>query len=167
LIRDDLVATAVHALDNNDANLVAFIPPNDRNSYQPSPPQGIHYIPLKLKDADPIHDLALLEPIGGIRYPNLPQISSSDAVVVGETVQSFGYPHATFGSAIIVLQEAIVGAKVLVTKGTIHVKHIIINQQSVSGQSGAPVYQKRTGNLIGVLIGAFAIHGGAKYPWEE
>jgi hypothetical protein len=70
------------------------------------------------------------------------------------------YPHAQWGSGVMVQQETIVGARVLVTKGTLQIRHVIINQQSVVGQSGAPVYTTKNGSVIGILVGAFAPMGG-------
>jgi len=162
-VKANTLATAAHTFDANDANIVAVFPEdlNDFNGYQRQA-RLVHPLPLKLKDVDPVHDLATFELADGrsLNHPQIPKLASTDTTAVGDKVYSLGYPHSKWGMAIMVLQEATVGARVLVTKGSLEIRHVIINQQSVVGQSGAPVYAAKDGLLVGILVGAFAPGGG-------
>jgi V8-like Glu-specific endopeptidase len=164
LVKANTFATAAHTFDANDTNIVVVIPEdlNDFNAYQQQTRVGLQLVPLKLKDVDPVHDLAIFELAAGatMNSPHIPKLSSTDTTAVGDKVYTLGYPHSRWGMAIMVLQEATVGARVLVTKGTLQIRHVIINQQSVVGQSGAPVFAAKDGSVVGILVGAFAPSGG-------
>jgi hypothetical protein len=164
LVRANTFATAAHNLDANDTKLVLVLPQdlNDFNSYQIVSPSNLTGVPLSLKDIDPLHDLAVLTCGDGanITHPQIPTLASTDTTAVGDKVFSFGYPHAQWGSTVMVQQETIIGARVFVKKGSLQIRHVIINQQSVVGQSGAPVYATKSGSVIGILVGVFAPTGG-------
>ena len=158
LVQANTFATAAHNLDANDAKVVAILPDdlNDFNSYQAISRPNLACIALSLKDVDPLHDLAILTCDAIITHPQMPTLASTDTTAVGDKVFALGYPHAQWGGTVMVQQETIIGARVLVTKGSLQIRHVIINQQTVLGQSGAPVYAMKNGTVIGVLVGTFA-----------
>lgn len=160
LVRQNILATAAHVLDGSDNNLIGLVPElfnNDLNSYQHHPREKLDYLSLAIADIDPLHDIALLKCIGAtaINHPILPNIGTVDEIQVGSDVLSLSYPHSHLGNTIMVVQHAVVGARVFIRKGTLKVRHVVINQQTVLGQSGAPVYASKSSKLIGLLVGAF------------
>jgi hypothetical protein len=165
-VRKDTFATAAHVLEGNDANLFAIVPEqfnNDLNQYQKYPRDDLSILSVAVADIDPLHDLAVLKCLEGsaANHFAVPQFESSDSAVVGDDVFSLSYPHSALGNTIMVVQVAIVSARVLVKKGSIGIKHLVINQQTVLGQSGAPVYAKKSGKILGILVGAFGIGAGS------
>ena len=113
----------------------------------------VRFVPLKIHAIDPITDVALVKTEQGLPFAAL-NLGSADQVGVGDEVSVLGFPHADLGRNVLTTFKAHVGAKVLTGTSAVGVKHLIINTQSRTGQSGGPVLHHGVG--IGLVVGAFS-----------
>lgn len=151
------VATAFHVVGSNDQDL-ALITPRIGSilEYQDTSDQSVNVIPLTISAADPIRDLCVLQLAAGNGIMGQPRLSSTDAAPPGAPVVTFGFPHANHGRMVLTLQQASVGARILIESEGIKTKHIVMNTQARSGQSGGPVFDAKMSSIIGVLLGSYA-----------
>lgn len=77
-----------------------------------------------------------------------------------EQTYIIGFPHCTEGRKVLTVQEADVGAKILLESNNIKSKYIVVNTQTRPGQSGSLVYDPKSNKIIAMLIGAFAPDSG-------
>jgi S1-C subfamily serine protease len=155
-----LVVTTRHVVGDDDRGLCVLFPNIDNfDAYQDTTDRRADSITAKVKEVDPIRDLAILETT--LQFPGpLPTISSFDNVSVGDTLAVFGYPHVIDGRRVLTYQNTILGAKVLLESQGVKSKHGIINTQARPGQSGSLVLDVRTATILGVLVGAYAPTAG-------
>jgi S1-C subfamily serine protease len=157
--RDGSIVTSRHVVGDDDKGL-CVIParPNAAGSYQDTTDRGCNFSYAKLREIDPIRDLAIISVSTSVEG-ELPRLGSFDETEVGDPLRIWGFPHATDGRQVLTLQTAIVGAKVLLGSHKIKLKHAIINSQARPGQSGSPVVAAKTGAIVGLLVGAYAQAG--------
>lgn len=100
-----LIATTAHNININDKNLVIIRPNiNSIESYQDTTNLKCNTISVKLKEIDPIRDIAILE--GDFKYTGfLPKIGSFDIDKVGDEVGIFGFPHCVEGRRVFTFQK--------------------------------------------------------------
>jgi hypothetical protein len=151
-----LIATTAHNININDKNLVIIRPNiNSIESYQDTTDLKCKSISVKLKEIDPIRDIAILE--GDFKYTGfLPTIGSFDIDKVGDEVGIFGFPHCVEGRRVFTFQKTEIGAKILLEANSIKSKYAVINTQSRPGQSGSLVFSFKNYTISGILIGAYA-----------
>lgn len=151
------VATAFHVVGSNDQDL-ALIMPRMSNilEYQDTSDQNVNVISLTVSAADPIRDLCVLQLAAGNDITGHPPLSSADVAPPGAPVVTYGFPHANHGRMVLTLQQAFVGARILIESEGIKTKHIVLNTQARSGQSGGPVFDAATSSIVGVLLGSYA-----------
>jgi S1-C subfamily serine protease len=159
-VGQDKVATAFHVVGANDKNL-AMIMPRMRSmlEYQDTSDNRVTTMPLTVCAADPIRDLCILQLPPGSNIPFYCKLSSTDATPPGAPVVTCGFPHANHGRMVLTLQSAAVGARVLIEAEGIKTKHIVLNTQARSGQSGGPVFDVTMTGVIAVLLGSYAPEG--------
>jgi V8-like Glu-specific endopeptidase len=155
-----LFATAFHVTNYTDNGLYILMPgqDNDLDSYQSTEGREIPAAEVKIIAADPIHDLCILQTEGSLYLTT--QYKGTDSLSTLEKVVVVGYPHATHGRRILTLCDPTIGAKLIISKSSIPVKHIVLNLQTRPGQSGSPVFSLNSNgidSLIGILIGSYAI----------
>lgn len=84
------------------------------------------------------------------------QLSSTDNIQVGQEVVVFGYPHSNHGRMVLTQQNTHVGAKVLIESAGLKFKNVILNIQTRPGQSGGPIINPQTREIVGMIIGSYA-----------
>jgi S1-C subfamily serine protease len=157
--KNGLIATTRHVVGDDEKGLCVLFPKmRDPHAYQDTTDSSRSPVLARIEEVDPIRDLAILST--PIQYNgDLPRIGSFDDVKVGDLLESWGFPHAPEGRAVLTLQKAILGAKVLLGSQGLKLKHGIMNTQARPGQSGSPVFSPRLGAVVGLLVGAYAASG--------
>lgn len=159
---DGLIATAHHVIGSGSEPLAVLM--NDSNSlddYQDLTNTRANWVSCEVKEIDPLRDIALVK--AGLTWDGpLPSIGSFDETKVGQTLETFGYPHVNEGRKALTYMKAELGAKVLTASAApaVKVKHGIINTQARPGQSGSPIINPVSGAYVGILSGAWAAATG-------
>lgn len=149
-----IFATCAHIVNGSDQNLGVVIQNNISNGYQDTTStNNIQFLPVEIKTIDPLRDLCTLK--GNIPNTSNLKISNTDVVIPGEKMTVFGYPHANTGRTVLTQQTTEVGAKIILSSGTIKSKHIVLNIQARPGQSGGPIIRNSDLSLAGIIIGAY------------
>ncbi len=158
--KNGLISTTRHIIGNDDSNLVILAPHiNNINDYQDLADTSCTPIKAKIKEVDPLKDIAIIK--ADINYDGtIPEIGSFDDNNVGEEVGIFGFPHSVEGRRCLTYQKAEIGAKVILESSGIKSKHAVINIQSRPGQSGSLIFSPRTEKICGMLMGAWIPPGG-------
>ncbi|MEZ2368804.1 serine protease [Bacillus sp. RCC_6_1] len=160
VVGEGLIATTMHVTGGDDRNLCILPPKYSFFDYQDTSDNQIAFADAKIHAIDPIKDIYILS----IKSPIAPiyDLTGTDNIFPGSNVSVFGFPHADFDRFVLTLHQTQVGAKILIdSKGTgIKSKHIVLNTQARPGQSGGPVFDSNTNNVIGMLIGSYAPGGG-------
>jgi len=155
-----VLATVSHVVGSDDRNLVGvFKTIQSINDFQDTSDNSIQMFPLTIHSVDTIHDICLLKTqadiVSNIRLSNLDRVNTGDSVCL------FGFPHADQGRMVLTKQITEIGAKILISSGELKSKHMVLNIQSRPGQSGSPIFNPITGELIGLLVGSYAPGGGS------
>ncbi|RBM20131.1 serine protease [Prauserella sp. PE36] len=155
------VATALHVVGPEAGNIHAVLRRSEVAGYQDTTDRLVKLpFPLELVHADPIHDLAVLEFPDQVEARVPYKVTGTDHVDTGTSVVTYGFPHANDGRVVLTQQAASVGAKVLMENQGIKNKYIVLNTLLRPGQSGGPVFDVKTGNIVAVLVGAYVPPGG-------
>lgn len=155
-------ATAAHITNQNDAGLVLIVPKIRKLSdFQDTTDQSIQTVPVKIREYDPIHDIAILETVD-IRMAFPYVLGGADDAPSGTSIISAGFPHADFGRLVLTQQASTVGARILMQAGPVKAKHLVMNVQTRPGTSGSPVLLGNQNRVVAMVIGSYApkIEGG-------
>lgn len=157
---DGKIATTKHVINGDERNLVILSPKiNDLNLYQDTIDNNCQPISVTVLEIDSFRDIAILK--AEITYNGqLSILGSFDDISVGSGLSIFGFPHCTEGRRVLTLQQAELGAKILLECNSIKSKHGVVNVQSRPGQSGSMVYAQSINKIVGMLIGAFVPDNG-------
>lgn len=157
-VQNGVLATAAHVVGHDDSNLVGILPQSgDPADYQDTTRKDVRIIQLKIKAFDPVRDLALLD-APGLTLAQPPVLGTTDNAPPRTPVVTLGYPHADTGRLVLTQHSAMVGARVLLGSSALKVKHIVLNIQTRTGQSGSPVLIGD--DIIAVVTGAYRPDGG-------
>ena len=157
---DGKIVTARHVVGNETKDLVVLVP-HVRNidEYQDTTDTSCKSVSAIIEDINPVTDICILKI--QLNFPGaLPPLESLDNIKVGERIGMYGFPHCVMGRRVLTYQEAEIGAKMLMESSGIKSKYATINIQTRPGQSGSIVFNKKTGAIIGLLIGAYAPNSG-------
>lgn len=157
---DGKIVTARHVVGNETKDLVVLVP-HVRNidEYQDTTDTSCKSVSAIIEDINPVTDICILKI--PLNFPGaLPPLESLDNIKVGERIGMYGFPHCVMGRRVLTYQEAEIGAKMLMESSGIKSKYATINIQTRPGQSGSIVFNKKTGAIIGLLIGAYAPNSG-------
>jgi S1-C subfamily serine protease len=160
------IVTPRHVVGDNDNNLCIITPSlTSFDEYQDTTLTTANFCYVHIVKSDPFNDIVILEPVDklftvpNISFPTI-DLGSTDKVQVGDEIMIFGFPHCVEGRRVLVMQKAMVGAKVMLNSNGIKSKYLIINTQTRPGQSGSVIYSARHNLIVGMLIGAFAPNSG-------
>ena len=149
-----------HVIGDNDENLSIILPSmRSINEYQDTTVTRANCIGVKIIASDPFRDISILKPIQSITAPEV-LLGNIDNIKIMEQTYIIGFPHCTEGRKVLTVQEADVGAKILLESNNIKSKNIVVNTQTRPGQSGSLVYDPKSNKIIAMLIGAFAPDSG-------
>lgn len=159
-VTPSIVASAAHVVGRSDEGLVAVFPNISLSTgYQDTTDSTLRAVPIKIVAINPIRDVALLEFFPAMTYGKC-NIGSADSVGVGSPITTFGYPHADTGRLVLTQHSGIVGAKILLGSASLKVKHLVLNIQTRTGQSGSPVVVQ--GVVCGMVVGAYRPEAGIR-----
>lgn len=157
------IVTPRHVVGDNDTNLCIIIPSlTSFDEYQDTTLTTAKFQYVHIVKSDPFKDIVILEPVGKL-FPSPVStigLGSTDDVQVGNEIMIFGFPHCVEGRRVLVMQKAMIGAKVMINSQGIKSKYLIINTQTRPGQSGSIIYSAKNNLIVGMLIGAFAPNCG-------
>lgn len=158
--KDEKIVTTKHVVGINSIGLVMLAPQiGNINQYQDTDDNKCQFFPLNVIEIDPIKDLCIAK--AEINFNgHLPDLGSFDELNVGEKIGIFGFPHCVEGRRVLTFQETEIGAKILLESNGIKSKHVVINTQTRPGQSGSLIFSQRINEIVGVLVGAYAINCG-------
>lgn len=150
-------ATAKHVTNGDDTNLVLFLPKTQTIlEYQDTSSNILRYISAKIIDIDPFKDICILS-VDAMKDVNLMYfLGSTDDILPGSSVSTFGFPHADHGRLVLTQHNTHIGARVLIESSGLKSKHVILNILARPGQSGAPVINLENMSIVGMIIGAYA-----------
>jgi len=157
----DRLATALHVLGTDTAGLHMIVPRDRMSAYQDMTDHGFMVRPVEVIASDPIHDLAVLR-VRDAETSASWSIDGTDSAEPGHPVVTLGFPHADAGRVVLTQQQTTVGARILMGNQGIKVKYVVLNTLLRPGQSGGPVVSMQTGNVVAVLVGAYAPEGSGK-----
>jgi hypothetical protein len=153
-----LIATCLHNVGGDDRNLRIVAIDAKIDEYQDATNSSFMTIPVRIKGADSLRDICLLELVDpATTVGSFSRLLAPDSLNVGEPVSVFGYPHSTDAARVVLTrQDSIIGAKVLLDSGGVKAKHLVVNLQARPGQSGGPVISARTNAVVAMVMGSFA-----------
>ncbi|HFK1756495.1 TPA: serine protease [Bacillus cereus] len=160
--KHNLLITAAHVVNGSDENLVIRLNDTFQEGYQDTTINRSTLFPVKIENIDPLRDVCILSFKEGLSGRAPLKVGNSDAVIPGEEVTIFGFPHSDLSRIVLTQQTCEVGAKILLSTKNIKSKHLVLNIQARPGQSGGPVIRKSDNTIIAILIGAYvpAVNGG-------
>ncbi len=137
-----------HVIGDNDENLSIILPSmRSINEYQDTTVTRANCIGVKIIASDPFRDISILKPIQSITAPEV-LLGNIDNIKIMEQTYIIGFPHCTEGRKVLTVQEADVGAKILLESNNIKSKYIVVNTQTRPGQSGSLVYDPKVIELL-------------------
>lgn len=115
--------------------------------------------PARVIEDDPITDICVLEVDEDCKFDFSP-LSGLDGINVTDVLSIYGYPHCNANNRkVLTYQNAVVGAKVLLSCSGVKSKHAVLNIQTRPGQSGSPVVNLADRSIVGVLVGGYMRKG--------
>jgi V8-like Glu-specific endopeptidase len=154
LNQNGLFATTAHVTNNDENNLVIVVSSTtDLKTYQDTSNTQVQMLYAKIKNIDPVRDIAILEVDQPINS-NI-NIVGADHVNISDEIAVIGFPHCNLGRQVLTFQKTIVGAKILIETSGIKSKHLVLNIQTRPGQSGSPVLNSENTLLVGMIIGSY------------
>lgn len=158
LNKPGLFATASHVANNDDNNLVIVLSQTTNLlDYQDTSNTRVQTISASIFKVDPVRDIAILKIDRSVAVDI--NISNTDTVSVGSNLAIAGFPHSDFGRQVLTYQTTVLGAKILIESSGIKSKHVVLNIQTKPGQSGSPIFNLATSQVVAMLIGSFAPTG--------
>lgn len=156
VIGSKYVATALHVVGADDKDLKVIRPKvKSIEEYQDSSDREVSVHSASIVAVDSFRDLCILE-VRDALFSITYRLSGSDETPPGSSVYLLGYPHANHGRMIFTIQPTTVGARVLIPRGDIKSKGLVINTQTRPGQSGSPVFNSETGDVCAMVLGSYA-----------
>jgi S1-C subfamily serine protease len=104
---------------------------------------------------DPVVDLAVLTPAQDIKLPTL-SLSDSDRYVIGSQVSTWGYPEGYTGLAPLLSSGYLSGTDNIQGPSGKRVTRIVVNAAFNSGNSGGPLVDIGSKQVIGVVASKLA-----------
>lgn len=136
---------------------LGVVPPQDINSFNPITQTRANYIPVTVAQYDPTNDVVLL------KFPSDVPVHAPDRIFgepermeVGSSIICLGYPFGQFGQHTLKMTSGIISSKILTEEGT---KQFQLDAMIHDGNSGGPVIDAKTGQIIGIVSGRFSPAG--------
>jgi S1-C subfamily serine protease len=149
------VMTCAHTISLSDK--LGAVPPFSIEQFNPITHEKVTVNELSVAQYDPQNDVALL------RFTNPPPLSvpanllgTEDGVSVGTSVCYMGYPFAHSGLHSLKVSGSIVSSKIVSAAGS---KQFQFDAMVHEGNSGGPLIELSTGQIIGIVLGRFSPTG--------
>lgn len=151
------IVTCAHTINLTDK--LSVIPPQPLNEFNQLTLERVNVFDVSVAQFDPDNDVALLK----INTP--PPLSvpvnifgSENSVQVGSSVGYLGFPFGHAGLHTLKVSQSIISSKVKSAKGT---KQFQLDAMVHEGNSGGPLIDLATGQIIGVISGRFSPTGNS------
>ncbi|WP_084183119.1 trypsin-like peptidase domain-containing protein [Nevskia soli] len=149
------VLTCAHSISLTDKlSAVAAAP---LNQFNPVTLQQVHALDLSIAQYDPQNDVALL------KFVHSPEVTvpekllgQEDGVQVGASVCYMGFPFGHSGLHTLKVSASIISAKVISSSAS---RQFQIDAMVHEGNSGGPLFELNTGQIIGIILGRFSPTG--------
>jgi serine protease Do len=149
------ILTCAHTI--NLTEKLAVIPPQPLNEFNQLTLERVSVIDVSVAQFDPDNDVALL------KIKNPPPLSvpanifgSEDSVQVGSSVGYLGFPFGQSGLHTLKVSQSIISSKIKSTNGT---KQFQLDAMVHEGNSGGPLIDLASGQIIGIINGRFSPTG--------
>ena len=166
LKRPGFFATCAHVAGNKEKGLVLIKNTARRLSdYQDQSSNECIAYPVSIHSTHPFYDLTVIRLEGGSPgddfTPHL-AIGNLDHASIGTPCTTIGFPHLDSGRRILTLQSCELGAKTILSPPPLRVRYGVINLLARQGQSGSPIVNNETKEIIAVLCGAYLPDNGVR-----
>ncbi|GIU20725.1 S1C family serine protease [Shewanella sp. MBTL60-007] len=149
------IITCAHTINLTDK--LAVIPPQPLNEFNQLTLERVNFFDVTVAQFDPENDVALLKlthPQPVSVPPNL--IGNESSVQVGASVGYLGFPFGQAGLHTLKVSQSIISSKVKSTNGT---KQFQLDAMVHEGNSGGPLIDIASGQIIGIISGRFSPTG--------
>jgi len=155
------ILTCAHGINLTDK--LAVLPPQPLDEFNQLTLERVHPIDVIVAQHDPLNDVALLKIVNppSLSVPNN-IFGSENTSKVGSSVCYLGFPFGQSGLHTIKVSQSIISSKVKSENGT---KQYQIDAMVHEGNSGGPLVDLQTGQVIGIISGRFSPtgnHGGVR-----
>lgn len=149
------ILTCAHTISLTDK--ISAVPTLPINQFNPSTLTRVNVIPVSVAQYDAQNDVALLK-FSSPQTVSVPDklFGQDDAVFVGASVCYMGFPFGHSGLHSLKVSGSLISAKVISTAGT---KQFQFDAMVHEGNSGGPLIELATGQIIGVVVGRFSPTG--------
>lgn len=154
LVNDNgYLLTASHLLERDHENLMVALPQKP-DEFTPLSLESFPALPVEVKQADRVHNTALLKLVRplGIDTPDH-LLSSGDSVSLGNSVLCLGFPFGHQDLYNLAVMRGIVSSKLRHKNGT---NLIMIDSVLHDGMAGGPMVSRDEERVIGILTGRFS-----------
>lgn len=149
------VLTCAHTISLADK--LSVVPPAPINQFNPATLQQVNVLSLSVAQYDAQNDVALL------KFVNPPPLTvpdnllgQEDGVLVGASVCYMGFPFGHSGLHTLKVSGSLISGKAISTSGT---KQFQFDAMVHEGNSGGPLIELSTGQMIGIVLGRFSPTG--------
>jgi serine protease Do len=155
------ILTCAHSINLTDK--LAILPPQPLNEFNQLTLDRVHPIDVTVVQHDPVNDVTLLKIVNppSLSVPN--NIFGNETTSqVGSSVCYLGFPFGQHGLHTIKVSQSIISSKVKSENGT---KQYQLDAMVHEGNSGGPLVDLQTGQIIGIISGRFSPignNGGVK-----
>ncbi|NMM07090.1 serine protease [Polaromonas sp.] len=147
--------TCAHSINLTDQ--LCFIPPLPIDQFNPSHLERVNAISVTVAQYDAVNDAALLriaESATALVPANL--FGDEDQTPVGASICYLGFPYAHSGQHALKVSGGVISSKVISAAGT---KQFQFDAMVEAGNSGGPLIDVGTGQIIGIVSGRFSPTG--------
>lgn len=149
------IVTCAHTINLTDK--LAVIPPQPLNEFNQLTLEKVNIFDVTVAQFDPENDVALLKLSNPqpISFPtNL--IGNENLVQVGASVGYLGFPFGQAGLHTLKVSQSVISSKVKSANGT---KQFQLDAMVHEGNSGGPLIDIASGQIIGIISGRFSPSG--------
>jgi serine protease Do len=155
------ILTCAHSINLTDK--LAILPPQPLNEFNQLTLERVHPIDVTVVQHDPVNDVALLKIVNPVPLTVPDNIFGNESTSqVGSSVCYLGFPFGQSGLHTIKISQSIISSKVKSQNGT---KQYQLDAMVHEGNSGGPLIDLQTGQIIGIISGRFSPtgnHGGVR-----
>lgn len=149
------ILTCAHSINLTDK--LAIIPPQPLNEFNQLTLERVNVIDVVVVQHDPKNDVALLKisnPMSLTVPANI--FGNENTSQVGSSVGYLGFPFGQSGLHTLKVSQSIISSKVKSQNGT---KQYQLDAMVHEGNSGGPLVDLHTGQIIGIISGRFSPTG--------
>lgn len=138
---------------------LAIVPPQPVNEWNNMTQEKVNIIDVEITQFDTTHDCALLKINAEVTVNVMPNMfGDPDKSPVGANILYFGYPFGDKGLHTLKVSSSIISSKAISNNNT---KHFQLDSMVHDGNSGGPLVDIHSGQIIGMISGKFNPSGNS------